>query len=69
MKRHPKMQKFIDDMTKQAHGISNSEAIEKGVCVECKKRVFINRLRDELNRKEYAISALCQECQDKVFGR
>jgi ribosomal protein L37AE/L43A len=24
--------------------------------------------RDELSRKEYKISGLCQKCQDKTFG-
>lgn len=24
--------------------------------------------RDELSRKEYSISGLCQCCQDKIFG-
>lgn len=24
--------------------------------------------RDDLSRKEYTISGLCQECQDAVFG-
>lgn len=24
--------------------------------------------RDDLSRKEYTISGLCQECQDEVFG-
>lgn len=24
--------------------------------------------KDELSRREYAISGLCQECQDKFFG-
>ena len=24
--------------------------------------------RDDLSRKEYSISGLCQDCQDKVFG-
>lgn len=24
--------------------------------------------RDELSRREYSISGLCQKCQDKIFG-
>lgn len=27
-----------------------------------------NPFRDELSRKEYSISGLCQDCQDEMFG-
>ena len=27
------------------------------------------KFRDELSRKEYKISALCQHCQDEMFGK
>lgn len=27
-----------------------------------------NAFRDDLSRKEFTISGLCQPCQDKVFG-
>jgi hypothetical protein len=26
------------------------------------------RFRDDVSRREYGISGLCQECQDSVFG-
>lgn len=26
------------------------------------------KFRDEISRKEFTISGLCQECQDKIFG-
>jgi len=32
----------------------------------CNKQ--IKGFRDELSRKEYQLSGLCQECQDRVFG-
>lgn len=28
----------------------------------------IKGFRDELSKKEYQISGLCQECQDSIFG-
>ncbi len=28
----------------------------------------VNAFRDDLSRKEFTISGLCQPCQDKVFG-
>ena len=27
------------------------------------------KFRDELSKKEYEISALCQDCQDEMFGK
>lgn len=41
--------------------------IKKGICPFCNKE--IKNFRDSLSRKEYEISGLCQECQDKVFER
>ena len=45
------------------------EAVERGDCPICGRAVHPNfEFKDELSLKEYAISGLCQECQDKVFG-
>ena len=27
-----------------------------------------NEFRDEISKREYTISGMCQKCQDKVFG-
>jgi hypothetical protein len=35
-----------------------------GQCVTCGKQV--TGFRDELSRKEYEISGMCQECQDGI---
>lgn len=38
-------------------------------CVSCGKTVDIEKdFRDDLSRREYTISYMCQECQDSVFG-
>lgn len=42
------------------------EKVEKGICPFCNKE--IGEFRDELSRREYKISGLCQECQDEMFG-
>jgi hypothetical protein len=34
-------------------------------CVHCKKEAV--HFRDFLSLKEFTISKLCQECQDKIF--
>jgi hypothetical protein len=42
------------------------KAIEENKCPMCKKP--ITAFRDESSKKEYAISGMCQKCQDQVFG-
>jgi len=41
---------------------------ERGCCPLCEKKINMDEFRDELSRKEYEISAMCQKCQDSVFG-
>lgn len=36
-------------------------------CPTCGKP--IGEFRDDLSRKEFEISGMCQECQDSVFGK
>jgi hypothetical protein len=38
----------------------------KFYCVDCKAE--ITRFKDRLSEKEFAISGLCQKCQDEVFN-
>ncbi len=42
--------------------------IESKKCPFCKVDVDENSFRDKLSKKEYLISGLCQNCQDKTFG-
>ena len=37
-----------------------------GCCASCGSKNL--QFRDDLSRKEYTISLLCQACQDMVFG-
>jgi len=42
---------------------------EKGLCTICKKKINPDlEFQDELSRKEYNISGMCQDCQDKTFN-
>jgi hypothetical protein len=64
--------------SKKAHPIAElleaqsgrTTAITNDVCVRppfgCGKPA--TAFRDELSRKEYSISGLCQSCQDRIFG-
>lgn len=37
-------------------------------CPFCRKPVLEENFRDELSKKEFRISGLCQSCQDEYFG-
>ena len=44
------------------------EDVNSGKCPFCKELVTPDDFRDELSKKEYFISGLCQKCQDEMFG-
>ena len=52
------------------NGKDRQTCIEEGICVTCDdaKGIKATSFRDDLSRKEYAISGMCQSCQDDVFG-
>jgi hypothetical protein len=39
---------------------------EAGRCPTCAKPV--GKFRDDLSRREYGISGMCQKCQDSIFN-
>jgi hypothetical protein len=41
--------------------------VEAGNCPFCHKKVDLAEFRDEVSKKEFKISGLCQKCQDSVF--
>jgi hypothetical protein len=43
------------------------EAVEQGKCPICDKVINQSEFKDELSRKEFTISGMCQVCQDKTF--
>lgn len=57
------------DLMKKAGFGEEVKRVEQGLCPVCKKQIDMNEFRDNLSRKEFGISGLCQECQDKVFGK
>ena len=64
--KSPEMTKAIDDLTEKFFGKSRSDSIREAVCVSCKNPA--TQFRDEISRKEFTISGLCQTCQDQIFG-
>lgn len=41
--------------------------IRANKCTSCMKTIQAGEFRDDLSRKEYNISGMCQDCQDSVF--
>ena len=60
----PEMEKFCNDVAKVLFGRER-----KGdVCVTCgSDKVAPSDFKDNLSRKEFAISKMCQQCQDETF--
>ena len=45
------------------------DLVKAGRCPFCKTDIHPNKdFRDELSRREYKISGLCQKCQDEMYG-
>lgn len=65
--------KMIDQLEEQKeamalnlYGRSRNIALAAGQCVKCGQ--YNLKFRDSISLKEYGISALCQTCQDEIFG-
>ena len=60
--KHPQIDALISNMM----GGSRQLCVENAECISChgEARIF----RDDVSRKEFTISALCQNCQDDIFG-
>ena len=52
------------------NGKDRVTCIKEGKCLTCDDAhgIIASSFRDDVSRKEYAISAMCQSCQDDVFG-
>ena len=43
------------------------DRVEAGKCPMCNKVINPSEFKDELSRKEFKISGMCQKCQDDIF--
>jgi hypothetical protein len=59
----------IDALLSSLMGKDRSEVIRLGKCMTCDRVGNTHTsFRDDLSRKEYQISGMCQRCQDDIFG-
>jgi hypothetical protein len=56
----------IDAFINKAFKVNRREAIRGNQCVICQEVAVT--FRDELSRKEFSISGMCQKCQDRAFS-
>jgi len=57
---------IIETLLKEVMGINRVAAIEADNCAICQKEATL--FTDELSKKEYTISGMCQCCQNKIFN-
>jgi hypothetical protein len=60
------MEQFKEDISMAFFGRSVSLAKAGNQCVCCGKSA--TEFRDEISKREYQITSLCQKCQDEVFA-
>lgn len=58
--KHPNIENFLEKT------FGRTTAIESDTCVFCKDPNI--NFRNEISKREYRISGLCQNCQDNAFG-
>ena len=66
MERSKEMQRTIDKISKEIFGISNTETVNTGLCIQCKEPA-LPKCYSEAGRKEFTISGMCEECFDNMF--
>ena len=57
-----------DDIMRQAGFAKEVDRTKFNLCPLCGNPVKMEDFKDALSRKEFAISGMCQECMDSIFG-
>lgn len=52
-------------LLEQVAGVHTADAQTQGICGWCKQPV--TGFKDEISKREYRISSMCQSCQDQAF--
>ena len=62
--KHPQIDEMLSKLT--GLGKNRYQVVKEGLCMTCEGQA--TSFRDALSEDEYRISAMCQDCQDRVFG-
>jgi len=59
----------VEQLLKEFSGFDRRDTIKANVCVPAPIGCGgpASEFRDEISRKEFTISGLCQKCQDSIF--
>ena len=60
------MNDFLDGASQSMFGRTRTQSLSTATCVCCGGEA--TKFNDELSKKEYTISGMCQKCQDEIFG-
>ena len=60
------MEKVNDTISLGLYGRTRTQAIMADICVIDGNTA--TEFKDDISRKEYTISGMCQKCQDEFFG-
>lgn len=66
-KKSPEIERVADDISNKLFGRARTESIKSDICTACGKEA--TNFRNEVSKREYTISGLCQQCQDEIFGK
>lgn len=61
------IQDFLNDLTMQTYGITVSEALAEGICIQCREPA-LPKCYSDAGRAEHQISGLCESCFDEISG-
>ena len=63
-KKSPAIEKYLEKISGRTTAIKADKCIDPPI--GCGEGAV--KFRDDLSRREYTISGLCQRCQDRIFG-
>lgn len=64
--------RIFTQLAAQIHGAitgkPTEERLKAGLCPMCGGKADIDEFRDKTSRDEFALSGICQTCQDQIFA-
>ena len=64
--KSPELAQLLDNLSTLVYGRVRRDVIGKDTCVSCGRAA--TTFKDDISRKEYTLSGMCQLCQDELFG-
>ena len=61
MLQKPYYQELMDMLAMDTFGMTQVDAQESGICIDCKEPA-VDKCHSELDLREYSISGMCGEC-------